>query len=57
MTRAVEFPSKIGRRIVVVALLTIALVSAGIYGFVSKGSGCPGAAPTAGLGSGLITRR
>lgn len=53
MTRALEFASKIGRRIVVVALLTIALVSAGIYGFVSKGSDCAGAVPTAGLAPGL----
>ena len=38
MARATVFTSEIGKRIVVLALLTIALVSAGIYGFVLQGS-------------------
>jgi len=53
VARATVFTSEIGKRIVVLALLTIALVSAGIYGFVLEGSDCPGAAPTAGLAPGL----
>ena len=49
MARATVFTSEIGKRIAVVALLAIALVSAGIYGFALERSDCPGAAPTAGL--------
>lgn len=54
MARATVFTSGIGKRIAVVALLTIALVSAGIYGSAIERTNCPGAAPTAGLAPALV---
>lgn len=53
VARAAAITSETGKRITVAALLAIALAGAGIYGFVIKGSDCPGAAPTAGLAPGL----